>query len=436
MNSSWIRVSILEAQTPGRIISTRLAVFKKNYLRYVSRYHQNSSVRLFTAPVKGNSSMANSPDILTHFIDGKRVAGESNRFGDVYNPATGEIASQVPFASPAEVRAAVESSKAAFVGWSATPPAQRARILFRYRDLVESHKEELAELVSKEHGKTLDDAKGSVTRGSEVIEFACGIPQLLKGDHNENVASNVDSFSVRQSLGVCAGITPFNFPAMVPLWMYPIALACGNTFILKPSERDPSCGLRLAELGIEAGLPPGVLNVINGDKEAVDALLSDPDVEAISFVGSTPIAEYVYRTGTANGKRVQALGGAKNHMVILPDADLDQAADALIGSAYGSAGERCMAISVAVTVGDATADALIERLAPRVKNLKMGPYSDPTAEMGPLVTKQHFEKVKGYVDTGVLEAPNWSSTVGASRSPGMSPVIFWAVACSIKCNRT
>jgi malonate-semialdehyde dehydrogenase (acetylating)/methylmalonate-semialdehyde dehydrogenase len=297
----------------------------------------------------------------------------------------------------------VESSKAAFVGWSATPPAQRARILFRYRDLVESHKEELAELVSKEHGKTLDDAKGSVTRGSEVIEFACGIPQLLKGDHNENVASNVDSFSVRQSLGVCAGITPFNFPAMVPLWMYPIALACGNTFILKPSERDPSCGLRLAELGIEAGLPPGVLNVINGDKEAVDALLSDPDVEAISFVGSTPIAEYVYRTGTANGKRVQALGGAKNHMVILPDADLDQAADALIGSAYGSAGERCMAISVAVTVGDATADALIERLAPRVKNLKMGPYSDPTAEMGPLVTKQHFEKVKGYVDTGVLE---------------------------------
>jgi malonate-semialdehyde dehydrogenase (acetylating)/methylmalonate-semialdehyde dehydrogenase len=226
---------------------------------------------------------------------------------------------------------------------------------------------------------------------------------LLKGDHNENVATNVDSFSVRQSLGVCAGITPFNFPAMVPLWMYPIAIACGNTFILKPSERDPSCGLRLAELAIEAGLPPGVLNVINGDKEAVDALLSDPDVEAISFVGSTPIAEYVYKTGTDNGKRVQALGGAKNHMVIMPDADLDQAADALIGSAYGSAGERCMAISVAVTVGDATADALIERLAPRVAALKMGPYSDPTAEMGPLVTNQHFEKVKGYVETGLAE---------------------------------
>ena len=347
--------------------------------------------------------MASSPEILTHFIDGKRVAGESNRFGDVFNPATGEIASQVPFASSAEVRAVVESSKAAYPGWSATPPAQRARILFRYRDLVESHKEELAILVSKEHGKTIDDAKGSVTRGSEVIEFACGIPQLLKGDHNENVASNVDSFSVRQSLGVCAGITPFNFPAMVPLWMYPIALACGNTFILKPSERDPSCGLRLAELAIEAGLPPGVLNVVNGDKEAVDALLTDPDVEAISFVGSTPIAEYVYRTGTGEGKRVQALGGAKNHMVVLPDADLDQAADALIGSAYGSAGERCMAISVAVTVGDATADALIERLAPRVEALKMGPYTDASAEMGPLVTKQHFEKVKGYVDTGVSE---------------------------------
>jgi len=347
--------------------------------------------------------MASSSHTLTHFIDGKHVAGESNRFGDVFNPATGEIASQVPFASTAEVRTAIESSKAAFPGWAATPPAQRARILFRYRDLVESHKEELAEIVSREHGKTIDDAKGSVTRGAEVIEFACGIPQLLKGDHNENVASSVDSFSVRQPLGICAGITPFNFPAMVPLWMYPIALACGNTFILKPSERDPSCGLRLAELAMEAGLPPGVLNVVNGDKEAVDALLNDPDVEAISFVGSTPIAEYVYKTGTDHGKRVQALGGAKNHMVVMPDADLDQATDALIGSAYGSAGERCMAISVAVTVGDDTADALIERLAPRVRGLKVGPYSDPEAEMGPLVTKQHFEKVKGYVDTGVDE---------------------------------
>ena len=343
------------------------------------------------------------PTVLQHFIDGQRVDGESNRFGDVFNPATGEVGAQAPYASPAEVRKAVEAAKAAFPGWSATPPAQRARILFRYRDLLEAHKAELAEIVSREHGKTLDDAKGSVTRGTEIVEFACGIPQLLKGEHNENVAGNVDSFSIRQPLGVCAGITPFNFPAMVPMWMFPIALACGNTFVLKPSERDPSTGVRLAELAVEAGLPPGVLNVVIGDKEAVDALLTDPDVQAVSFVGSTPIAEYVYKTGTGHGKRVQALGGAKNHMVVMPDADLDQATDALIGSAYGSAGERCMAISVAVTVGDQTADELIDRLAPRVKNLHIGPYDDPKAEMGPLVTKQHYEKVKGYVDTGLDE---------------------------------
>ena len=343
------------------------------------------------------------PTVLQHFIDGQRVDGESNRFGDVFNPATGEVGAQAPYASPAEVRKAVEAAKAAFSGWSATPPAQRARILFRYRDLLEAHKAELAEIVSREHGKTLDDAKGSVTRGTEIVEFACGIPQLLKGEHNENVAGNVDSFSIRQPLGVCAGITPFNFPAMVPMWMFPIALACGNTFVLKPSERDPSTGVRLAELAVEAGLPPGVLNVVIGDKEAVDALLTDPDVQAVSFVGSTPIAEYVYKTGTGHGKRVQALGGAKNHMVVMPDADLDQATDALIGSAYGSAGERCMAISVAVTVGDQTADELIDRLAPRVKNLHIGPYDDPKAEMGPLVTKQHYEKVKGYVDTGLDE---------------------------------
>ena len=340
---------------------------------------------------------------LQHFIDGERVDGESNRYGDVFNPATGEVSARAPYASSHEVRKAVASAKAAFPGWAGTPPAQRARILFRYRDLLETHKEELAKLVSHEHGKTIEDAKGSVTRGSEIVEFACGIPQLLKGDHNENVANAVDSYSIRQALGVCAGITPFNFPAMVPLWMYPVALACGNTFVLKPSERDPSTGLRLAELAVEAGLPPGVLNVVIGDKEAVDALLTDPDVAAVSFVGSTPIAEYVYQTATDNGKRVQALGGAKNHMVVMPDADLDQATDALIGSAYGSAGERCMAISVAVTVGDETADALIERLAPRVKRLNVGPYTDPAAEMGPLVTKQHFEKVKGYVDTGIAE---------------------------------
>ena len=343
------------------------------------------------------------PTVLQHFIDGRRVDGESNRFGDVFNPATGEVAAQAPYASAREVRKAVESAKAAFPGWSATPPAQRARILFRYRDVLETHKEELAELVSREHGKTLEDAKGSVTRGTEIVEFACGIPQLLKGEHNENVAGSVDSFSIRQPLGVCAGITPFNFPAMVPLWMYPVALACGNTFVLKPSERDPSTGIRLAELAIEAGLPLGVLNIVIGDKEAVDTLLADPDVQAVSFVGSTPIAEYVYKTGTDHGKRVQALGGAKNHMVIMPDADLDQATDALIGSAYGSAGERCMAISVAVTVGDQTAEALIDRLTPRVKDLHIGPYDDPNAEMGPLVTKQHYEKVKGYVDTGLDE---------------------------------
>lgn len=347
--------------------------------------------------------MASSTHALHHFIDGERVAGESNRFGDVFNPATGEISAKAPYANSNDIRQAVASAKAAFPGWAATPPAQRARVLFRYRDLLENHKSELAQIVSHEHGKTIEDAKGSVTRGIEVVEFACGIPQLLKGEHNENVASNVDSYSVRQPLGVCAGITPFNFPAMVPLWMYPIALATGNTFVLKPSERDPSCGVRLAELAVEAGLPKGVLNVVIGDKEAVDALLVAPDIAAVSFVGSTPIAEYVYETGTKVGKRVQALGGAKNHMIVMPDADLDQATDALIGSAYGSAGERCMAISVAVTVGENTADALIEKLAPRIKNLHIGPYTDPKTEMGPLVTKQHYKKVKDYIDTGVNE---------------------------------
>ena len=342
-------------------------------------------------------------NVLHHFIDGQRVEGGSNRFGDVYDPSTGTVTAQVPFATSAEVRKAVETALAAFAGWAATPPAQRARVLFRYRDLLEQHRDELARLVSSEHGKTLDDARGEVQRGMEVVEFACGIPQLLKGDFNEQVGTNVDSFNVRQPLGVVAGITPFNFPAMVPMWMFPIAIACGNTFVLKPSERDPSCGLRVAELALEAGLPKGVLNVVNGDKEAVDALLNDADVQAISFVGSTPIAEYVYRTGTACGKRVQALGGAKNHMVVMPDADLEQATDALIGSAYGSAGERCMAISVCVTVGDETADALIERLKPRVEKLEIGRYDEPGVEMGPLVSRAHYEKVKGYVDIGVQE---------------------------------
>jgi malonate-semialdehyde dehydrogenase (acetylating)/methylmalonate-semialdehyde dehydrogenase len=341
--------------------------------------------------------------VLQHFIGGRRAEGASGRLGDVFDPSTGEVAARAPYADAREVDAAVQAAKAAWPGWAATPPAQRARIMFRFRDLVEAHKEEVARIVSSEHGKTLEDALGSVLRGAEIIEFACGIPQLLKGEHNENVSGNVDSYSIRQPLGVCVGITPFNFPAMVPLWMYPIALACGNTFILKPSERDPSAALRLAELAAEAGLPPGCINVVIGDKVAVDALLAHPDVQAVSFVGSTPVAEYVFKTGTQYGKRVQALGGAKNHLVVMPDADLDLTTDALLGSAYGSAGERCMAVSVAVAVGDAVADALVQKLVPRVQGLRIGPYTDPQAEMGPLVTGAHKEKVSGYVDLGVEE---------------------------------
>ncbi len=340
---------------------------------------------------------------IEHFIGGQRSSGSSNRFGDVYNPGTGQVAARVPFATAAQVDAAVVNAHAATPGWAATPPAQRARILFRYQELLHKNMERLARVVSSEHGKTVEDAKGSITRGLEVVEFACGIPQLLKGEYNNTVAGGIDMYSVRQPLGVCVGITPFNFPAMVPMWMYPVAIACGNTFILKPSERDPSCPLILAELALEAGLPEGVLNVVHGDKEAVDALLTHPLVDAVSFVGSTPIAEYVYRTGTAAGKRVQALGGAKNHLVIMPDADLAQTTDALMGAAYGSAGERCMAVSVAVAVGDNTADALLASLTPRVAALKLGPHTDPDAQMGPLVTRAHLEKVTGYVDRGVEE---------------------------------
>jgi len=339
---------------------------------------------------------------LTHYIHGKHVSGKSGRFSDVFNPATGELSARLPLASRAEVDAAVQSAKKAFPGWAKTTPLSRARVMFKYKELLEKNRDKLAALIGSEHGKVLADATGEVTRGIEVVEFVCGIPHLLKGEFTENVGTNVDSFSMRQPLGVCAGITPFNFPAMVPMWMYPVAIACGNTFVLKPSERDPSAPLLVAELFREAGGPEGVLNVVNGDKEAVDAILTHPDVDAVSFVGSTPIAEYVYHTATAHNKRVQALGGAKNHMIVLPDADMDQATDALMGAAYGSAGERCMAISVAVTVGTA-GDALMEKLAPRVRNLKIGPYTDPEAEMGPLVTKQAYERVKGYVDTGVKE---------------------------------
>ncbi|HER25585.1 MAG TPA: CoA-acylating methylmalonate-semialdehyde dehydrogenase [Rhodospirillales bacterium] len=338
---------------------------------------------------------------LTHFIDGKTIEGASGRFGDVFNPATGDIACQVPLATADEVRTAIASSAAALPAWAATPPAKRAQVMFKFRELLMTHTDELAELLSAEHGKTLADARGELGRGIEVVEFACGIPHLLKGEFSENVAGNVDTYSVRQPVGVVAGITPFNFPAMVPMWMYPVAIACGNTFVLKPSERDPSVVLRIAQLLTEAGLPDGVLNVINGDKEAVDTLLNDPTVSAISFVGSTAIGEYIYQTGCANGKRVQALCGAKNHMVVMPDADMNQVTDALMGAGYGSAGERCMAISVAVAVGDDTADELIKRLAPQVSALKVGPYSDAESEMGPVISRDSENRIKEYIEAGI-----------------------------------
>lgn len=340
---------------------------------------------------------------LHHYINGRKVAGTSGRFGDVFNPATGELSARVPLASAAETATAVEAAAAAFPAWRDTPPLQRARVMFRFKELLEHRLDELAELVAAEHGKVLSDARGSVIRGLEVVEFACGVPHLLKGSFTENVGREVDSHSLRQPIGVCAGITPFNFPAMVPMWMFPLAIACGDSFILKVSEKVPSTALRLAELLSEAGLPDGILNVVNGDREAVDTLLTHPLVAAVSFVGSTPVAEHIHRTASEHGKRVQALGGAKNHMVVMPDADLEQAADALMGAAYGSAGERCMAISVAVAVGDQVADELIRRLQPRVANLRVGPASDPAAEMGPLVTREHLQKVSSYVDLGVAE---------------------------------
>jgi len=339
---------------------------------------------------------------LHHVINGVATAGASGRFGDVFNPATGEVRARVPLASAAEVGEAIAAAAAAFPAWAATPPLSRARVLFRFKQLMEAHFDELVDLVITDHGKVLDDARGEVTRGMEVVEFACGIPHLLKGEFSENVGRGIDSWSVRQPIGVCAGITPFNFPAMVPMWMWPVAIACGNSFVLKPSEKVPTCSLRVAALLKDAGLPPGVFNVVNGDGEAVDALLTDPRVQAVSFVGSTPVAKHVYTTGCAHGKRVQALAGAKNHMVVMPDADMGQAVDALMGAAYGSAGERCMAVSVAVTVADA-GDALIDRLVPRVRALKVGPGTDPESEMGPLITAEHREKVAGYVDLGVRE---------------------------------
>ncbi|WP_137938968.1 CoA-acylating methylmalonate-semialdehyde dehydrogenase [Chitinivorax sp. B] len=343
------------------------------------------------------------PTPLHHWINGHATAGQSGRFSPVFNPAYGEIIRQVPLADATEVDQAVAAANTAFPAWAATPPLRRARIMFQFKALIEQHADELVEAIAIEHGKVKADAHGELIRGLEVVEFACGAPHLLKGEYSEQVGTGVDSYTLRQPLGVVTGITPFNFPAMVPMWMFPIALVCGNTFVLKPSERDPSASLLLARLLKEAGLPDGVFNVVHGDKLAVDALLAHPDVAAVSFVGSTPIARYIYATGTAHGKRVQALGGAKNHMVILPDADLEQVTDALMGATYGSAGERCMAISVAVAVGDQVADALIERLHTRLQSLQIGLWDNPASEMGPLITREHRDKVRDYIDDGIRE---------------------------------
>ncbi|GHE63191.1 methylmalonate-semialdehyde dehydrogenase (acylating) [Camelimonas fluminis] len=338
-----------------------------------------------------------------HFIGGKHVAGASGRFADVYEPMTGEVKAKVALASKAELRAAVENAREAQVAWGATNPQRRARVLMKFLELAQAEYDSLAELLAREHGKTIPDAKGDIQRGLEVVEFAIGVPHLMKGEYTEGAGPNIDIYSMRQPLGVVAGITPFNFPAMIPMWKFAPAIACGNAFILKPSERDPGVPMRLAELMLEAGLPAGVLNVVNGDKESVDAILQDPDIKAVGFVGSSSIAEYIYQGCAATGKRAQCFGGAKNHAIIMPDADLDQTVDALIGAGYGSAGERCMAISVAVPVGQATADRLMEKLVPRVEALRVGPSTDLTADYGPLVTRDALERVKGYVQAGIDE---------------------------------
>jgi malonate-semialdehyde dehydrogenase (acetylating)/methylmalonate-semialdehyde dehydrogenase len=340
--------------------------------------------------------------VIGHFIGNRVLPGSSGRSQPVYNPAQGVPIAQVSLASGAEVDQAVAAARAAFPAWAETPALKRARVMFRFKELIEKNHDALAAAITREHGKVFSDAQGEVVRGLEVVEFACGIPHLLRGEYTDQVSSGIDAWSMRQPLGVCAGVTPFNFPVMVPMWMFPLAIACGNSFVLKPSERDPGASLLMAELLREAGLPEGVFNVVQGDKVAVDGLLNHPDVAALSFVGSTPIAQYIFQTGAAAGKRVQALGGAKNHLVVMPDADLEQATDAIIGAAYGSAGERCMAISVVVAVGSA-ADALVERLVPRVRSLRIADGMDPGAEMGPVVTAQHRERICGYVDAGVAE---------------------------------
>ncbi|WP_240231517.1 CoA-acylating methylmalonate-semialdehyde dehydrogenase [Devosia lacusdianchii] len=339
-------------------------------------------------------------NVIENAVAGKRYVSSGRRV-PVFNPATGEVSAELPLSTIAELNDAVASAKKAQVAWGNTPPMKRARVMFKFKALLDQYADDLAREISREHGKVHDDALGEVARGIDCVDFACGIPQLLKGEFSRNVGPSIDSYSDRQPLGVVAGITPFNFPAMVPMWMYPAAIACGNAFILKPSERDPSASMLAWNLFMETGLPEGILNIVHGDKEMVDGILDHPDIKAVSFVGSTPIAEYVYQRGTKAGKRVQALGGAKNHMVILPDADLDQVADALMGAGYGSAGERCMAISVAVPVGKETGDALVAKLKPRVESLKIGPATDKDAEMGPVVTKMHRDKIVGYIDSGV-----------------------------------
>lgn len=363
-----------------------------------------------------------------NWINGEIVESRSDRYGDVFESATGKRCAEVVMSSEADVDAAVAAAQAAFEGWSKTPVLRRARIMFKLKELIERDKDEIAALITQEHGKVLHDAAGSVQRGLEVVEFACGIPHLIKGEYNDQVGTGVDTYSMRKPVGVCVGITPFNFPAMVPLWMFPLAIACGNTFILKPSEKDPSCSLKWAELLHEAGLPPGVFNVVQGDHVAVNSLLGDERVAAVSFVGSTPVAEHVYKTASANGKRVQALGGAKNHLVVMPDADMDQAADALVGAGYGSAGERCMAISAIVTVGD-SAEPLLEKLLPRIEALKVGPGTDNNNDMGPLITEEHCAKVRSYIDIGEKEGAKVivdGRTHDIINSPGyfLGPTLF------------
>ena len=361
---------------------------------------------------------------VTHWIGGKPWDGEAERHGDVHDPATGQVTGQVDFASPAEVDLAVAAARDALKDWRRASLARRATTLFAFRELVRDHATELAKLITEEHGKVAADAAGEVARGQEVIEFACGIPHLLKGGYSENVSTNVDSYSIRQPVGVVAGITPFNFPAMVPMWMFPLAIACGNTFVLKPSEKDPSASLLIASLWAEAGLPDGVFNVVQGDKVAVDAILAHPDIAAVSFVGSTPIARYVYENGTRAGKRVQALGGAKNHMVVLPDADLDLAADAAVSAGFGSAGERCMAISAVVAV-DPIGDELVGKIKDRVANLRVGPGADERSEMGPLVTGPHRDRVASYLDSGVREGATLAVDGRVHPVIGGEPSGFW-----------